>query len=100
MLVHWSVPAIHDLRDIEDFISLDNPERAVTFVDELIAVGDSLENDSICRQGHLVTWSGGDFIREIYYKKYTIVYEIQEETVYIHEVYNQAKIRLRYGKRD
>lgn len=36
MNVKWSGPAIADLDDIERFFALDNPERAVTFIMELI----------------------------------------------------------------
>lgn len=37
--------AIEDLNDIEDYIARDNPARAVSFVDELIDLGDSLSNE-------------------------------------------------------
>lgn len=101
MIVEWSVPAVQDLDDIEDFIALDNPERAETFVNELIELGDSLSDDTTCRKGVPAPWANSLNILELYYKKYTIVYEIVEleNKVYIHAVYNQAKITLHYGKR-
>ena len=101
MTVEWSVPAVQDLGDIEDFIALDNPERAETFVNELIECGDSLADEMTYQKGVPAPWANSYNIRELYYKKYTIVYEISdtEQKIYIHEVYNQAKITLHYGKR-
>lgn len=45
MSIIWSDLAIEDLNDIEDYIARDNPARAVSFVDELIDLGDSLSNE-------------------------------------------------------
>ena len=58
-----------------------------------------LKDDRVCQQGTPVTWTSSGNIRELYYSGYTIVYEITENKVIIHEVYNQNKIYLRYGKR-
>ena len=43
--------AIEDLNDIEDYIARDNPARAVSFVDELIDLGDSLSNEGEAEKG-------------------------------------------------
>lgn len=45
MSIIWSDLAIEDLNDIEDYIARDNLARAVSFVDELIDLGDSLSNE-------------------------------------------------------
>lgn len=45
MSIIWSDLAIEELNDIEDYIARDNPARAVSFVDELIDLGDSLSNE-------------------------------------------------------
>ena len=34
MKVRWTAEALKDLDEIEDFIAIDNPERAVTFIEE------------------------------------------------------------------
>ncbi len=99
MLVEWTKPAIQDLDDIENFIAADNYERAISFVDELISLGDSLEDDSTCQKGAPVKWIEDENIRELFYKGYAIIYEICDNRVIIHEVYNQSKIMLHFGKR-
>ena len=99
MIVEWSVPALQDLDDIEDYIAKDNYNRAVNFVDELISLGESLEDDTTCERGTQPQWSKNSNIRELYYQKYTIVYEILGYKVIIHEVYNQSKIQLHFGSR-
>ena len=43
--------AIEDLNDIEDYIARDNQARAVSFVDELIDLGDSLSNEGEAEKG-------------------------------------------------
>ena len=42
MNVRWTTEAFKDLDEIENFIALDNPERAYTFIEELLDFGDSL----------------------------------------------------------
>lgn len=53
MSIIWSDLAIEDLNDIEDYIARDNPARAVSFVDELIDLGDSLSNEGEAEKGTL-----------------------------------------------
>ncbi len=48
--------AIEDLNDIEDYIARDNPARAVSFVDELIDLGDSLSNEGEAEKGTQAKW--------------------------------------------
>ena len=77
---------------IEDYIARDNPARAVSFVDELIDLGDSLSNEGEAEKGTPAKWIRDTNVRELYYKNYTIVYEICGDDIIIHEVYNSAKI--------
>ena len=99
MRVEWTPWALQDLYDIEDYIAKDSYNRAVNFVNELIALGDSLSGDTTYEQGTPAPWIEDTSIRELYYEGYTIVYEICDTTIRIHEVYNQKRIHLRYGKR-
>lgn len=92
MSIIWSDLAIEDLNDIEDYIARDNPARAVSFVDELIDLGDSLSNEGEAEKGTLAKWIRDTNVRELYYKNYTIVYEICGDDIIIHEVYNSCKI--------
>lgn len=92
MKVKWSKPALADLDNIEDFIALDNPERAVTFIMELIELGDSLAEEGTAERGTFAKWTNDKSIRELYYGNYTIIYEILENEVMIHEVHNNARM--------
>ena len=38
MNVRWTMEALNDLDEIENFIALDNPERAYTFIEELLEI--------------------------------------------------------------
>lgn len=55
MNIIWSALAIEDLNDIEEFIARDNPARAVSFINELIDLGDSLSMEEELRQNGFVT---------------------------------------------
>ena len=92
MSIIWSDLAIEDLNDIEDYTARDNPARAVSFVDELIDLGDSLSNEGEAEKGTPAKWIRDTKVRELYYKNYTIVYEICGDDIIIHEAYNSAKM--------
>lgn len=97
--VRWTIPAIEDLNTIEEYIAKDSPERAADFVDRLLKLGDSLEDDAVCLRGTPAPWTDDENIRELYYNHYTLVYEVAGDAVLVHEVYNQNKIHLHFGKR-
>ncbi len=99
MNVEWTIPAIGDLDQIEEYIARNNPENAIRFINQLLDLGDSLEDETVYRRGTPALWIDDENIRELYYHGYTIVYEICDTTIRIHEVYNQKRIHLRYGKR-
>lgn len=99
MNVRWTLYALEDLNDIENYISLDDPETAVEFVNELICLGDSLQIEKTAKRGTKALWADDDAIREIYYKGYTLVYEITENGIVIHEVFNQKRVYIRSYKR-
>jgi plasmid stabilization system protein ParE len=96
MRVSWTKEALNDLDDIEDFIAIDNPERAVTFLEELIDFGDSLGN--FAYKGTQAKWTKDSSIKESYYKDYTFIYEIEIDTVTIHEVHNFAKMMRHFNR--
>ena len=49
---------------IEDYIARDNPARAVSFVDELIDLGDSLSNEGEAEKGTPAKWIRDTNVRE------------------------------------
>lgn len=90
MKVRWTIEALNDLDDIENYIARDNPERALTFVEELIEFGDSLGD--FAYKGSQAKWTKDTSIKEMYYEEYTFIYEIDVDTVVIHEIHNFAKM--------
>lgn len=92
MNIIWSALAIEDLNDIEEFIARDNPARAISFINELIDLGESLNTEREARKGTPAKWTHDNNVRELYYKNYTIVYQICGTDIIIHEVHNSAKL--------
>lgn len=91
MKVIWSDLAIEDLDEIVEYIAKDNPERAESFVMELIDLGDSLGIKGQELKGTSAKWVDNGNVRELYYYHYTIVYEVTTEYIYIHEVHHTAR---------
>lgn len=93
MKLEWSPDALEDLEVIYDIIALDNEEAAGKFVDEIrLKAANLLANPRI---GIRVEELENESFRELHYKGYTIIYEIRNESVRIHEVYNQKRIFIR-----
>lgn len=93
MKVRWSELALEDLDHIENYIALDNTERAVSFIMELMDLGDSLADQGMAQKGTPAKWTDDSNIRELYYDNYTIIYEIlQDDVIMIHEIHNTARV--------
>ena len=96
MRVRWTPEALNDLNEIEIFISEDNPERAITFVDELIDFGENLSN--FPEKGTQEKWTTDKTIKEFYYKGYTFIYELFPDEVRIHEVHSFYKMMRHFNR--
>jgi plasmid stabilization system protein ParE len=96
MEVRWTRSALEDLNEIEEYIAQDSYERAVNFINEIIELGDSL--DLNWNRGTLAKWTSDKRIRELYYENYTLIYEILDEEVQIHEVHNRAKMIRHFNR--
>lgn len=92
MKVKWSELALEDLDNIENYIALDNPERAVSFIMELIDLGDPLADQGMAQKGTPAKWTDDSNIRELYHGNYAIIYEILQDTIMIHEEHNTARM--------
>lgn len=91
--LEWSPDAVDDLDLIWDIIAQDDVDAADVFIDRLRE-----EARDICRipkKGHIISEFEDEKFREVYFKGYTIVYEIRDEYILIHEVYNQKRIFIR-----
>lgn len=96
MRVRWTKPALEDLDDIENYIALDDAGRAADFVDKLIDLGESFEFN--WERGTQAKWTSDLSIRELYYQNYTLIYEVLENEIQIHEVHNSAKMIRHFNR--
>ena len=61
-------------------------------MNELLNVSDDVQDEFDWERGTQAKWTNDNSIREIYYHNYTIIYEIMENEIQIHEVHNWAKM--------
>ena len=91
--LEWSPDALEDLDVIWMYIAEDSVERASTFVEELQAQARKLIDAP--RTGVVIPEINDEMFREKYYKGYTFVYEIRQDAIRVHEVYNHHRIFIR-----
>lgn len=92
--LEWSPDAVDDLDEIWDSIAIDGDfDIADSFVEKLREEARTLCDNA--RKGRIIPEIGMDCYREHYYKGYTIVYEIMDKTILVHEVFNQKRIYIR-----
>lgn len=93
MELTWSLDALDDLDEIYDIIEEDDEDIAYKFVEEIRGVAQDL-----CyapKSGVKIPELDNERIREFHHKGYTVVYEITETEILVHEVYNQKRIHIR-----
>lgn len=91
MKILWAQEALEQLIKIEDFISKDNPERAARFVDEIVDHAEAvLPGDP--RIGRTVPEISNPEIRELLFKKYRIVYQINKNNLEILTVFEGHRL--------
>ena len=78
MEILWSQESIDCLMDIEDYIAGDDPERAASFVEEIIEQVETLLPGNP-RMGRMVPEVSRPEIREIIYRRYRIVYRVDSD---------------------
>ena len=72
--------------DIEDYIAGDDPDRAVSFVDEIIGRVETLLPDNP-RMGRMVPEISRPGIREIIFERYRIVYGLRSDRLTVLTVF-------------
>ncbi len=85
MKVIWSKESLRQLIEIEQFISRDNPDRAVKFINKLIDRGEKLKGYP--HKGRIVPEFSINEIREAFEKTYRIVYKISKDQIEILTVF-------------
>jgi toxin ParE1/3/4 len=88
--VRWSPQAADDLEAIRSFIGKDSPSYAAIFGEKIVASVQSLNHNP--ERGRIVPETKDPSIREIFLKKYRIIYRICVEAVEI--------ITIIHGSRD
>ncbi|MDT8445004.1 MAG: type II toxin-antitoxin system RelE/ParE family toxin [Desulfuromonadales bacterium] len=89
MNVVWTEHALQSLVAIEDYIAMDDPAAAVSFIERLIRRTDILMEQP--RVGRMVPEVPGRELRELIEGNYRIVYRLNETTVEILTVFEAHK---------
>ena len=90
MKVYWTKEALEKLQQIKDFISQDNTEAALKFVEKLISMGESIVENP--ERGRIVPELSISEIREIVYKNYRIVYLLKKNSIDILTVFESRRL--------
>lgn len=90
MRVFWTQWARDRLLEIEEFIARDAPDRAESFVLELIEKTEILA--TYPEAGRLVPEDEGNIRRELVHSGYRIIYRIDEERVLILSVFEGSRL--------
>lgn len=84
MHTRLSTQAIHDLQRISDHIAVDNPVRAVSFIEELRNVAKQI--GAMPRAFPLIPRYERHGIRRRSYRGYGILYSAQPDQIFIHRI--------------
>ncbi len=90
MKLLWTHEALARLIEIEGYIADDSPVRAREFSARLIKRAQSISNNP--RKGRIVPEFSLPALRELIYKKYRIVYRIQNNTIEILTVFESHSL--------
>jgi len=88
--VIWSKESLHQLIQIEQYISRDNPERSVQFINRLIDRAEKIKDYPY--KGRVVPEFSLNEIGEVFEKSYRIVYRISENQIEILTVFEGHKL--------
>jgi toxin ParE1/3/4 len=88
--VRWTLIAADDVRLLEEWISRDSPLHAVDFTDRLLGSVEKLQDSPLL--GRIVPEFNDDRLRELIFRGYRIVYEVEGSLVTV--------LRIVHGARD
>jgi plasmid stabilization system protein ParE len=91
--IFWTKESLIRLQEIEEYISIDNSEAAIEFVDELISLAETLFDNP--EKGRVVPELLLENIRELLYKNYRIVYLIKKNSIEILTVFEGHQLLKR-----
>ena len=90
MKVIWTEPARNRLVEVEEYIAQDSPERAVSFVLELMEQTDKLAD--FPESGRTIPEDEKQTTRELIHEGYRILYKIEDGAVYIMSVFEGSRL--------
>lgn len=90
MKIVWTKEALIRLQEIENFISQNNPQKAIEFVDTLINKAEGIVDNP--RRGRIVPELSIEQIREIIFKNYRIVYLLKRKSINILTVFEGHRL--------
>lgn len=90
MKLLWTQESLEQLNSIEDYIAKDGFERAVKFIDQIIELAETLLDNP--QMGRIVPEIANPVIRELIFKKYRIVYRINENCIEILTVFEGHRL--------
>ena len=85
MKLFWTKEALTRLQETEEYISRDNPQIAIEFVNKIISVAETITENP--EKGKIVPELSIEQIREVLYKNYRIVYYRKKTTIEILTVF-------------
>ena len=90
MKIFWTKESLHNLKDIEKFISLDNSAAAIKLIEKLISLTQDLI--SFPKKGRVVPELNINQIREIVYRNYRIVYFLRKNSINVLTIFESHKL--------
>ena len=81
VIIRWSIGSLEDIESISSYIAHDYPEKANEIVKGIVSKIEELKQ--FPRIGRKFPDKDDERIREIIFKKYRIVYEINEDIIEI-----------------
>lgn len=89
MKIIWSDSAIFDLESIRDFIAKDSIYYASQFIEKIINSVEKLVN--FPEMGRSVPEVEDNFIRELLFQNYRIIYKLEKSKIFIITVIHQNR---------
>ena len=90
MKLVWTKESLTRLKEIEEYIAADNPHAALTFIDKIISLAESLSQNS--EKGRIIPELSITQIREILFKNYRIVYLLKKNSIEILTVFEGHRL--------
>ncbi len=86
----WAPRALEDLKDVHDFIALDNPKKAETFVSDIVDRIEKLARFE--KLGHVIPEIGESRYREFIVGEYRVFHEIRDHDVLVFRVFHSKRL--------